>query len=701
MVQMFDPEADSRRGGFGSLLDGRERAPSVAAGEATHETSAADARDDAGPALLERWAGSLRGFFLAPKSAEQRETPSSQPSPRGAVVMIEPARTEERLGPEDRPLIDPMLVAGTIWRFRFFIVFMTLLGAAVGVMTALSTPHLYVASSQFVLDPRELRVTDTDLLQQSFSSDATLALVDSQVAVVDSSPVLQSVVTELDLVDDPEFNGEQGSLLGGVTQLARSLFSNEDDVAGDRNYMTVQALSRAVSVFRASRTFIVHVEVETQDAEKSARIANTIVDIYISERQEAQSALFQRTAESLNRQLAKLRTDVELAERRVEEYKAENDLVDAGGSLITDTQLIEYNQQLAELRAQKLEIRVKAETARQLDADALLSGTAPEILQSSTIGELRAEYASAKRNFDALATSLGPRHPQRIAAEQALTTARTEISNELRRIVEATQVELQRVQQLEQQLSADLAVLKTQQVDTNSNLVRLRELEREAAATSQIYQSFLRRARETGEQQNLDTSNIRIISAATPPLQPAGPSRKFIAAGGLAAGLFLGLALALMAGVFRSLRRSADSFMAEAKTESPPAAPAAATVSSAPEADGAPLADEAPATEGVPMTDNAPEERELTVEPPADEALASDASASAHASEPDREDGERPADRHWAIGGSRQSRFQEEQDIRAEIRDLRETVERLYEARRRARSQPRANVPRGLRRADF
>jgi uncharacterized protein involved in exopolysaccharide biosynthesis len=657
-VQMFDPELKKNGAKRRSLLNfGWAPSSGTTSGEPA-DPAVSDSSDFRAATAHHRQDvfdhRSLAERIRAGMSSDEHGTPDTErwttdpDDDKGPADMTGRGQTTSG----DKPLIDPIILLTTAWRFRFFIVFTTILGAALGVMVALSTPHLYVAVSQFVLDPRELRLTDTDFLPQSYSSDSTLALVDSQVAIVDSAPVLQTVVADLNLADDPEFNGASSSGLGGAINLLRELLSGGRDVTNDPNFLAVQSLSRAVGASRGERTFIVYVSAETEDPVKSALIANTVVDVYIDKQRETQSSLFERTAASLNKQLDELRQDVETAERRVEQYRAENDLVNAGGSLIGDVQLVQLNQQLAQIRAQKVEVQVRAETARQLNVDALLSGTAPEILQSSTIGELRAEYAGAKRTFDALTTSLGPRHPQRIAAEQALATSRAEISNELRRIVEATQTELKRVIQSEQQLTSNLAVLKSQQVDTSADLVRLRELEREAAATTQIYQSFLKRARETSEQQNLNTSNIRVISEASPPLDPAGPSRKLIALGGLCLGFLAGLLFALLLGAYRSVKDSAgDLFQGEAAATRPmqaahdlPRQPDDHRV----EADGR-----------RPQPDD-------TVPPDESDYTQDGAQVGEYPREPSDQD-------------------REAEDIRAEISQMRETVERLYRARRTAR----------------
>lgn len=649
---MFDPESENNGSRRRSLLSYRKNR----AGDA----EAADSSDRPLPDMTDRFEEALKDdpqFDQAAGLAERLRAAIAAGEDRASALPAD-GRAEEKApdsapsNQDDKPLIDPLILLATAWRSRFFIAFTSILGAALGVMVALSTPHLFVAESQFVLDPRELRLTDTDFLPQSYSSDSTLALVDSQVAIVDSSPVLQAVVNDLDLADDPEFNGTSSGGLGSAFDVFRDLLSGGSDKASDRNFLAVQALSRAVDASRGERTFIVYVSAETEDPAKSALIANTVVEEYIKKQQESQSSLFERTAASLNKQLDELRQDVETAERRVEQYRAENDLVNAGGNLIGDTQLLELNQQLAQIRAQKVEIQVRAESARQLDVDALLAGTAPEILQSSTIGELRAEYAGAKRSFDALATSLGPRHPSRIAAEQALATARSEISNELRRIVEATQTELRRIIQFEQQLASDVAVQKTRQVTTSSDLVRLRELEREATATSQIYQSFLKRARETSEQQNLNTSNIRVISEATPPINPAGPSRKITAIAGMVIGFLVGLGIVMVIGAYRSLRDSAGDLFSD-NTEHVPFEP-----------------DQAMAIAALDVEDELDAHHET-------------------AAPDDDWGGADQDDRHYQDFAEPNDPDREAEDIRAEINHMRETVERLYRARKTARESAR------------
>jgi Mrp family chromosome partitioning ATPase len=69
----------------------------------------------------------------------------------------------------------------------------------------------------------------------------------------------------------------------------------------------------------------------------------------------------------------------------------------------------------------------------------------------------------------------------------------------------------------------------------------LRELERDVQANRAVYEAFLMRARETGEQGRVDTKNIQVISWATAPLKRSfPPSNTLLALAALMFGLAAG-----------------------------------------------------------------------------------------------------------------------------------------------------------------
>ncbi|RWK62937.1 GumC family protein [Mesorhizobium sp.] len=512
-----------------------------------------DRRSDADP----------RHAAFDPRYAFEPRYPASDP--RYATFEPQYAGDEQRSSREAdggwKPLIDPMQVVRGVAGSKLLIVTMTILGATLGVAIALSTPKKYDATAELIVDPRDLKLTDRDLTQSVVASDATLAIVENQVRVLTSGTVLNKVVDKLNLVNDPEFNG-QGTDGLGVMTLIRSILSRNDGPGADegrRRALAVTNLAESLSVERGGKTFVISVSATTQNGEKSALIANTMTDVFLQTFGQIQSDTAGRATHELTGRLDELRKGVEVAERKVAEFRAAHDLVDAQGHLISDDEMLKLNQQLAIARARTLELNARAASARSIDVNSVLSGTLPEEINSNTMSELRSQYATLKQEADRAAIRFGPRHPELQALNAQLAGSRERIAGELRRIASSLQVDLRRAVQLEQDLASRLAQLKVRSGDVNSDLVTLRELEREAAAKRSVYEQYLLRAKETGEQKDINTANINVISKAFAPLEPNGPSRAVTVLAGLLAGLASGVGLGAMRGAYASLRETANS----------------------------------------------------------------------------------------------------------------------------------------------
>ncbi len=456
-----------------------------------------------------------------------------------------------------RPLIDPSKVVGGVSRSKTLIAATTIAGAILGVLVALNTPKTYEAGAELLADPRDLNLVDKELTQSGISNEATLAIVDNQVRILTSGGVLTKVADRLNLAQDAEFNGQGtgGGLIGSI----RSAFfaADKDAEPGRRQALAIMALSKALSVERSGKTFIIVVRATTQSPEKSALIANTMADVFLESSGDLQSDAAGRAAGELTGKLDELRKGVETAERKVETFKAENDLIDAQGRLITDDEILKLNEQLSIARARTLELNARAVSTRSVNVDSVLNGAIPEELASPGMQELRSQYSTLKGEADRVAVRLGPKHPSFMAVEAQLDGARQLIDTEIRRIVSSSQTEMKRAVQLEQELSSRLAQLKIRQGSLSNQLVTLREMEREATAKRAVYESFLLRARETGEQQGINSANISVISKAYPPLEASGASRSAIAIAGTVLGFLAGIGLGGARGTFDSLRATA------------------------------------------------------------------------------------------------------------------------------------------------
>lgn len=477
------------------------------------------------------------------------KAPESKPQPRRIDVRQTEAQTDEW-----KPLVDPRVVINRVGRSKSLIIATTIIGTLLGVGYAMTLPKLYASTVEVLVDPRDLKIVDKEISSSQLPVDASLAIAESQLRLIQSSSVLTKVIDRTGLAKDREFNGDLSDK--GLLASLRDLFSTDSTPdATTRETLLLRNLYDHLKVERSTKNFIFNITVKSRDPEKAALIANTVSDVFREEQGNIQSDAARQATQSLTARLNDLRTGVEEAENAVQKFKAENDLVDVQGRLISDDEISRTNDELTAARNQTIRLNAQAASMRSASVEGVLGGnTLPEEFRSGVIVALRSQYGALKQQADGLATKLGPRHPQLIQAQSQVDGIRSEIRNELNRIASSVKVELKRSVQLEQDLAARLAQLKARTASTNEDMVKLRELEREATAKREVYEAFLLRAKETSQLEGMNTTNIRVISPARPALESTGGSRKLVAIAGLLGGLLTGLGIAVLLGMIESFR---------------------------------------------------------------------------------------------------------------------------------------------------
>src|SRR5437899_6449815 len=310
----------------------------------------------------------------------------------------------------------------------------------------------------------------------------------------------------------------------------------------------LEALNRHINIKKTDRSFVVDVDVWSVDPAKAAMLANAIAKTYLAESSRSTAFAVRRATSELSGRLKELQERLRNAENALAAYKAQNNFVGTADTLISDQQLSANNQRLAAARALTLDAQAKydqIEASRKASSDA---GAIPEALQSQTIANLPAQYADARKRQAELHSELGPRHPALRQMEQQVQDLRRAINEEVERFAQSAKNDLVRARDYEASLGKALEAQKRQSVQMSQASVRLRELEREVEASRDVYQSFLKRSRETEEQETLNTSNARIIGEATVPQRRTFPPAMSLLAmigfvfGGLAAsGWFIAL----------------------------------------------------------------------------------------------------------------------------------------------------------------
>jgi polysaccharide biosynthesis transport protein len=424
---------------------------------------------------------------------------------------------------------------GAILRRRWItIATTTALVTSLGLSYAFLARPAYTASTAIFVDPRNRASFMIEGTGVGGSYDPNL--VDSQTLLIESDTVLRRVIAAEKLQDDAEFTRGPGDPASNV----------------------LRNLQEAVKVKRPDRTYVVEIQVRTESAEKSARIANAIARAFLSDGRDSKSETAQREQSWLETHLQNLQTRLKEAEARVEAYKVENKILGVEGKLVGEQQLSELNRGLVDAQRKAAEAKAALDQVEALRRTGRMPDSTVEALKSPVIDRLRGQYAEISR-LDANARStLGPRHPAAIEVRQQLQDVQRLISEELARIAAGARSSHAVAQGNVAGLERQLEKLKGDATATNKTLLRLRELERAVDAQKAVYEKFLR-DKEQIARLTVDTPAGRVIAPAVAPQRRSSPNRPLILALSLLGGLFLGVALALLRETLAGGRSTPDS----------------------------------------------------------------------------------------------------------------------------------------------
>ncbi len=433
------------------------------------------------------------------------------------------------------PLIDLWSIVVAVWANRRLVLALAVGGAVVGGGLMMTSSRKYTAETSLYFDPRQVQITRAAEGGEN-STSAMSAQIDSQARILTSNRVMERVAAELELAKDPDFAVKAAPAADGSVP-----------------YALVARLQQATQIDRDDNTYVLSLRVTTGDGTKSATIANAIVEAYLAEENSAVAQLYRTANSALDGRLAELGAKVQSAEKAVEDFRTRNDMVTADGGLISDKRLVSLNDLLVTAQNKTIEAKARLDAASSLRVEDALVNNAGNDVTSATLVDLRRQYAGQAAGIASMESRLGPRHPALLAARGSLEGLKSEIRAELRRIASLAEAELEQARKAEQEVSKELGLQKALQSNTSLRQIELNELEREAAAAREIYETVLKRVRETSEDINLVRSNVRVISKAETPLTADGPGTKMLLIAGVVGGTILGFGLGAAFAIVRGL----------------------------------------------------------------------------------------------------------------------------------------------------
>ncbi len=475
---------------------------------------------------------------------------------RQALPAQQAANTVE---PGREPEFDLRRTLMLMWRFKWLVALFVALGIGAAHLSLLRITPLYTAETRVLWNADETNVTGIDPVSRAPARD--FYLLSSQIEVLQSGRLLNRVVDELNLVEDPAFNAalrppegwtrwlSLSTLLG---EARKAVFGEDEPGSGSGSgsgsepdpdqvrRSVVGALRGSISARWLDGTYVLIIEMTTPDPERSAELANEMARFYILDQLETK---FEETREAtswLSDRVAELQTELEAAEEAVEEYQTNTSLVSEEALAVSTRQLKDLRQRAADLEERRAE--AAAELARVDDLRA--SGDFAAVARLT--GEPR--LSSLADDIAGLGDGAEGRRQELVASFDAA----------LARVRERMRSAIERLESQKQSVERSIGELEARLESQSASLVELRQLKREAEASRLIYEFFLSRLKETAVQEGVHRPDARVLTEADVPGGPSSPQRSFYLATGAGGGMLLALALALLIERLNSSFRSTE-----------------------------------------------------------------------------------------------------------------------------------------------
>ncbi|WP_252192788.1 GNVR domain-containing protein [Rhizobium sp. CSW-27] len=433
------------------------------------------------------------------------------------------------------------------------------LALVLGVVYLVTAVPMYTATTRVLIDRG-----NSEIVQQLSTIGGVLddeASVLSQVELLKSDSIGLATVDRLKLQDNAQFMASDGSLLASGLAIFRSFLSDLGagvdkskatyvDPAEAKRRGALARLKGGLGVQRVGRAYVLEIAFTAVSPGLAAQIADGIAESYLNDKLDSKYQATRRAGEWLQDRIEELRQQSLESDLAVQKFRAAHGLVSTGRGLVSDQQLTELNSALIVARADTARAQARYDRIQEIIASGKTDAIVTDALDSSVINTLREKYLNASKLESEITRRLGPDHIQAVRLRQEMSEYNRLMFDELRRIAESYQSELEVARSRERNITEGVKNATKVTVAASETQVQLRELERSAETYKNLYQTFLQRYQEAVQQQSFPVTEARIITRPVPPGAPSSPRRSLV----LVASVLLGLMAGGGVAAFREFR---------------------------------------------------------------------------------------------------------------------------------------------------
>ncbi|MDM3849280.1 MAG: polysaccharide biosynthesis tyrosine autokinase [Aphanizomenon gracile PMC627.10] len=423
------------------------------------------------------------------------------------------------------------------------IVFLTLLGLSI-VKTVLETP-IYQASGQLVLKK---------------NSTSSLTGVGDQLGQLENSVTGRSLGTEIAVL--------------------RSLPIAEKTISSLKLNLNPLIFLKDLQIKNIENTDILEISYATTDPRQATQIVNSLMKVYIENDINANRLQTKSARQFIAEQLPKGKLVLNLAERRMLNFKQENRVLDLRAEAASSASILaDLDKQVVVTKSALSVQTAKMASIRRLfginSQEAVIAGFVGE---SPNVTQVLQQLQQTQQKLAISRLTLNDTHPTVINLQEQEVVLKQELQGRIKSSFVGNVGRLNQIKNaedivplgessLQQRILADYADAETERLSLQVQLKALaeaiqyyrqranalpqlelqqRQIEREISATESSYQNLLARYQELQVAENMQVSNARVITPAIIPVVPIKSRQYTNLLQGLIGGVLLGAATAFV-----------------------------------------------------------------------------------------------------------------------------------------------------------
>lgn len=400
------------------------------------------------------------------------------------------------------------------------------------VVVSLLLPKQYTANAAVVVDIKSPDAVTGALMQGGLAP----GYMATQVDIIRSERVAKTVVSQLGLDTNPTARYEWLEDTRGEGTIQDWMATN---------------LRKALEVVPSRESNVIYIEFTGTDPVMAASVVNAFARAFIDVNLELRVEPAREFAKFFEEQTLSARERLETARKALTDYQQANGITAADERLDFETaRLNEISSQLTQIQGQTTDSRSKREASA--------SDTVAEVIQNPVINGLKADIARLQGKLNESSTNLGRNHPQLISMTSELQTLRSQLSAETQKITRSIDTTYQVSRQREAQLRASLSTQKDRVMNLNMHRDEIQLLRSELESARRQFEAVSARASQTNVESQTNQTNISVLNAASPPVDPSKPKVRLNVLVSIFLGTLLGVGLALLLELLNRRVRSAD-----------------------------------------------------------------------------------------------------------------------------------------------